>query len=351
MQDLTIIIKPVSFLCNIDCSYCYHDWLRDDNSKIVKKMTEKTVMMIFNKLAILPQKRIRIIWHGGEPLLAGIDFFEKALLAQEKYPGKFINLIQTNGTLIIPSMADIFKKGKFNVGVSIDGPKLINDSFRKRSDGKGTFDDIMKGIKTLQMAGVEVGVVSVVTNQSADEAKKIFDFFYDNNLFKMNFSPCTDAGKYSISNASWAKFLWEIFNLWLEKDDTRVKIVPIESFVQGLVGGRPTVCYYKKDCSNFLSIDYDGTVYACGRTLGNKDFRIGNILHQDFQDMLGGDDFCRIRKNTITPSNKCINCKWQSICNGGCPLQRTGDNMHYCFCETMKILLPKMNKVIQQSIS
>lgn len=349
MMPITVIVKPCFDLCNIRCDYCYHNWLKGSADGF-KRMTTETVDAMLQNLSSLPQYKVKMIWHGGEPLLAGKEFFSYVLDGQEKHPGKFINLIQTNGILLDSDWIKIFKRGRFNVGISIDGYKQLHDMLRKDKNGQGTFSDVMRGTKLLQSENIEVGTISVITKHNYKYADQIFDFLCDNQLLKMNFSPCAELNlPYHLSPVEWAEFLLGIFKRWLEKDNPNVKIIPLESFVYGLLGGEATVCYYRKECSNFLSINYNGVINACGRTLGMKDFEVGDLRKKDLISILKSDEFLRIKFRNSNLQKSCCSCKWLNVCTGGCPLHRSQDDIGgYYFCETMKIILPEMEKRIKQ---
>lgn len=353
MMPVTMVVKPCLNTCNIKCDYCYHNWLKSSVDGLTKRMTTEMVDVILQNLSSLPQQKVRMIWHGGEPLLAGKEFFAYVLDRQEKFPGKFINLIQTNGILLDSDWIKILKRGRFNVGISMDGYEQLHNMLRKDKFGKGTFSDVMRGVKLLQSENVEVGTISVITKHNYRYASQIFDFLCDNQLLKMNFSPCADSYlPYHLSPVEWAEFLLEIFECWLEKDDPIIKIIPLDSFVHSLLGGKATVCYYRKECSNFLSIDYNGVINTCGRTLGMKDYEVGDLKKRDLISILGSDEFKRIRSKNSNLPEQCLSCRWLNVCNGGCPLQRNGNNMdRYYFCETMKMILPKMEKRINEFAS
>lgn len=353
MKPITLIVKPCADLCNIKCGYCYHNWLKISGVVGNKKiMDRKMVDILFCNLESLPQKRIKIIWHGGEPLLIGKEFFYYVLEKQKNCPSKqFINLIQTNGTLIDDDWVEIFKIGKFNVGVSIDGPKHLHDILRKDKHGEGTFDNVLSGIQLIQSKNIEVGPISVITKYNYKNSKEIFNFLCDKKLLKMNFSPCVEDGlAYSLTPIEWAKFLLDVYFIWMEKDDPAIKITPLESFIHCLLGGKSTVCYYSKDCSRFISVDNEGSVYVCGRTLGIEDYKIGNLKQENINSIIVNEKSRVVNAKNSTLVDNCYSCRWLNVCNGGCPLHRGigGADAGYYFCEAMKIALPEIEKSIKR---
>jgi len=122
---------------------------------------------------------VQIVWHGGEPMLAGIGFFEN-VMSLEKKLGKgrrFENHIQTNATLISKQWASFFAKNQFKVGISLDGPKSIHDSCRVYKNGRGSFKDVMCGLDRLHNVGLAPGAIALITKSSLGHPTEIFNFF------------------------------------------------------------------------------------------------------------------------------------------------------------------------------
>jgi uncharacterized protein len=324
-------------------------------------MKEKVLKVVMRELLELQQKNMRIIWHGGEPTLTGIGFYKKMLDIQNSLitEGNSINhSIQTNGVRINQKWADFFKENDFRVGISIDGPEDIHDSQRKLLNGKGTFDKVLRAVSILQSTEVPLGVVCVVTKRSLRDPGKMLDFFCDNRIFNINFLPTGDfntGGKltdYSLTPEEWGYFLIEVFDKWISKDDPRVKIQILNSFLQGLIGGVPNLCVCKKDCTNFISINNDGRVFFCGRFMGNDEFFLGDIIKQKMCDIINGESLLGLSENISSIKQECLNCEWLNICNGGCPNHRYFPDKNvsspYYFCKSTKMILNHMSLVLPQ---
>lgn len=177
-------------------------------------------------------------------------------------------------------------------------------------------------------------------------------------LFRLNFSPTADFDgngnltDYSLTADEWGRFLIDIFDAWLEKDDVRVKIQLLDSFLQGLIGGGPGICVCQKDCTNFVSVDHDGSVFFCGRFLGDPEFKLGQITQQSLLDILNGQRIKEISHEISYMKPECLSCEWRNICNGGCPSHYySASNKFknpYYFCKSMKMILSHMNLFLSQ---
>ncbi len=123
-----LMAKPVSYQCNIACDYCFY--LEKEQStlkprKPARHMDDVTLEAYVRQyIEANPGPEVEFTWQGGEPTLAGIAFYEKAMQLQSKYAGKkrISNSIQTNGVLIDEAWAAFLAKNQFLVGLSIDGP-------------------------------------------------------------------------------------------------------------------------------------------------------------------------------------------------------------------------------------
>lgn len=119
------------------------------------------------------------LFQGGEPTLAGLDFYKGFAEIEKKYAKKgsiFHHSIQTNGLLIDDDWAKFFKKNNYLVGLSLDGPAQINDLNRVDVSGKGTFNRVIKAADALDRQGAAYNVLSVVTGKNARSAEKIYNF-------------------------------------------------------------------------------------------------------------------------------------------------------------------------------
>ena len=140
-------------------------------------MSDGVIEQMCIRLAQYPFERMRIVWHGGEPMLAGLHFYEKAVACQKKYlrNRRVINSIQTNGTLIDKQWCEFFKTNDFSVGVSLDGPRNLNTS-RTYPNGLEAFDNIIRGVENLRKYGVKYGLLSVLDKKIIGQEQSFYDF-------------------------------------------------------------------------------------------------------------------------------------------------------------------------------
>jgi uncharacterized protein len=296
----------------------------------------------------------KFLWHGGEPTLAGLDFFKKVVQLQARYgPGEdsVKNFIQTNGTTLDDDWVNFLKDHKFHVGISLDGPKAIHDVYRRDKMNSGTFGSVMEGVRKLKDAGVPLGIVCAVTKQSLNKAEELLSFFTAMGLFRINFSPVADLSEegrllpYSVTPKEWGQFLVDLFDSWIKLDRKEVKIQPLDSLIRVCLKGSANLCVLRRDCGKFMSVDLNGEVYVCGRFLGNSNFSIGNLNSSSLCQIIKSERCENVVGRVTELPEECVCCEWCNVCNSGCAYYRfmndSQRNRPY-FCQAMKTIIPHL---------
>lgn len=266
---LVNVIKP-THICNLACTYCYND---DVRRPIMD--TETLFITIRETLALARHQKIvdevDFIWHGGEPLVAGRDFFRKIIEFQSELADgiRFTNSVQTNGTLLDSTWAKQFADDGFDVSLSLDGPAEINDRFRTYRSGAGSFENTWKAIEALRAVGLNPGVCVVLTQATMNRTMEIIDFLFKHQL-GFNVIPLTLSGsardhydQLAISPSEYAAAWKSMYDRWLNAGDERY--VYGHDFVvktRAILYGKPADCIGMSNCADFnLSVDPLGDVY------------------------------------------------------------------------------------------
>ena len=182
-----LVIQPTPF-CNLDCRYCY---LPDRSSKAV--VAPQTLSNLFSQVFASGWLGdcLSVVWHAGEPLVLPVAFYRNALrIIDGLKPAEVLvtHSFQTNGTLIDEAWCDFFIEEQVNVGVSIDGPKHLNDNNRLTRSGRGTFDRTIAGIQLLRRREVPFHVISVLSLDSMLAAREMFDFYVEEGIEQVCFN-------------------------------------------------------------------------------------------------------------------------------------------------------------------
>ena len=178
-----LLAKPTGAVCNLDCKYCFFlsKEMLYPGSRF--RMADELLEIYIRQLLEAQQvPEVTIAWQGGEPTLMGLDFFKRSMEFVEKYknPGQqVLYTIQTNGTKLDDEWAAFFKQHNFLVGLSVDGPKALHDTYRVNKGGAGTFDQVMQGWEILNEHGVDVNILCTVHAANADHPLEVYHFFRD----------------------------------------------------------------------------------------------------------------------------------------------------------------------------
>lgn len=364
MRSITAIVRPVSNVCNLSCYYCYNK--RESFSRSTHIMKVDVLDSTVSSFIGSDCEIVKFLWHVGEPLLAGLDFFQNATKLQKIYTAQqsssviVRNNLQTNGLLLNKEKIEFFVSEKFHIGVSIDGPDYIHDQNRYDHFGKGSHNSVVNKIRMLKEMRGQFGALSVVTKSSLSYAHDIFDFFISEGLMDMHFSPYAEIdpetnklSKKSITAEEFGNFVIEIFEAWKILNNPSIKVRIIDNFLQGLLGGKIEVCTFARNCGHHLLVEINGDVFICGRNANDEKFHIGNITHEKISNIITSQIFQEMVERMRSISETCKKCKWLNLCKGGCNYYKMllgGDalkNTEY-FCEGYKIILEKLGNWIRQ---
>ncbi|MGH0052110.1 MAG: radical SAM protein, partial [Sphaerochaetaceae bacterium] len=278
-----MMIKPASAACNLRCDYCfYFDEVANRSSGIHPLMSEEIARNIITK-SLDSAKHCSFVFQGGEPSLAGRAFFERfvAIVSEYKKPDTTVSYaFQTNGMYIDEAWAQFFKKHEFLVGVSFDGPPRLHDIHRTDREGKKSGRRVMEGITLLQKEGVAFNILSVVTNDLAQNINVVFPYFVNHGLMYHQYIACMDplgGGKEYLSPGIYGTFLKELFDLYFAawKQGKPVSIRFFDNLVGMLAGYPPEACDMAGVCSPQYVAESNGDIYPCdfycadGQLLGN----------------------------------------------------------------------------------
>lgn len=349
-----IMLKPAGSLCNLDCNYCYYLDKADIYGGREPRMTEEMLEEVVREyIAANDVPEVTFNWHGGEPLVLGIDFYKKAIEFEQKYAGGKIihNTIQTNGTLLNREWTSLFRKHNFLVGISIDGPQDIHDRYRKDKGRNPTFDKVIRGIGLLYSAGVEFNTMSTVNKASEGRGLEVYQFLKSIGSHYMQFMPVLEHVKYpldkngkpvkgarpfivdphesgaqiapwSVSDVGFGKFMCDIFDYWVCNDVGRYYVNQFDATLANWYGVQPGTCVYAETCGGNSVIEHNGDLYPCDHFVYPK-YLLGNITEKSISDMMKSDLQVKfgIDKRNSLPS-KCRRCEWLFTCHGECPKHR-----------------------------
>lgn len=330
MPPLNLLIKPASSLCNMRCKYCFYGDVSERRSfDSFGMMSENTLETLVKRAFEYADDRLCFAFQGGEPTLAGIDFYRKLIDLEKQYNTKNIavsNSIQTNGYLIDDEWAEFFAKNGFLVGLSLDGTKEAHDSIRIDAAGKGTFDRVSAAAAVLEKHHVEFNILCVVNNFVARYPKKVYE-----NLKKyryLQFIACLDPfdGEkqiYSLKEDRYASFLKQTFDLYYRDimSGNYVSIRNFDNYINILMGKHPESCAMSGFCTCYGVVEGDGSVYPCDFYVLDQ-WKLGNVNQNSIEEMLSSTTAKHFVEASLQVSQSCRACRYYPLCRGGCRRDR-----------------------------
>ncbi|MDR2496287.1 MAG: radical SAM protein [Tannerellaceae bacterium] len=309
----TLMLVP-SMKCQAACKYCFgpHEG---------SIMTHETVDAVCKFIDLLPKTRNprKIIFHGGEPLLAGYDWFDYALCKFSR-AGNFSYSVQTNLWALDQAFVDLFLHYNVRISTSLDGGREICDSQR----GSGYFDRTMAGIHLLRNNHIDISAIATIMPHNVDRLPEILQFFDDEDI-PFTIHGAIPSMQYGYDKADLyvtSKHLQKIFDQSFNylANNPKHHIRDIEAMVQTALRNRSSICTFGNCLGEYAAISSEGEIYSCQRFCGITEFRLGSVYSiMNVNEIVESDAYIRIAaRYSDSCSPQCRECNHQEYCNGGC---------------------------------
>ena len=368
MPALSLLIKPASGNCNMRCRYCFYaDELDNREIRSYGKMSVDTMHTIVDKAMEYGDYECTIAFQGGEPTLAGLDFYRDlvAYVTAHENPKKLKihYALQTNGYLINEEWAAFLGENHFLVGVSLDGLKEIHDRYRLDAAGKGTYQRVISAIRLLEKHQVEYNILTVVTAATARNGQKIYNYFKKNHFGYQQYIECLDPigeepgqHEYSLTPEKYGEFLKSMFDAWYldMRSGTYVYNRYFENLMMIMAGQQPESCNMRGVCGKQWVFEADGSVYPCDFYALDQ-WRLGNIQENSFEEMDEKRDGLGFIQWSMRQQEDCQKCRWFGLCRNGCrrnrePVTAEHTNRNY-FCKSYQMFFeyayPRLAEIYQ----
>jgi len=319
---IKVTIKPVGDGCNLACEHCYVA----GEPKKVKRMTEDTLARLLEKSADYANK-VEVIWHGGEPLLAGIPFFKKAMKLQTELPADFHNFIQSNFTLLNDEWVDFIVENGIEAGTSLDGVPDIHNAVRHYADGRGSYEQVIAGIERLRSKGKNTGAIATFTRYMVGRHMEVYDAFKELNLW-WQLNPMLKSARNDLANKrlfitpqEYADAMIELIDKYLFDDEAPV-FDTADKYIRRLIFGAKSekIGYCPKgSCQDTnIVVDANGDVYPCVRFSEMPEANLGNVNNDSMEDIFRHPFKERMKLRSIETVEGCKECEYRKACNTGC---------------------------------
>jgi len=325
INNFNTVAKPGGNLCNLACDYCFY--LENSVSRSACAIMDDATLeaYIHNTIASTPSQEVAFCWQGGEPTLCGIGFFEKVIAFQQRHASNktIHNSLQTNGVLLNDAWALFLKEHRFLVGLSVDGPPSIHNTWRKTGSGKPTYSKVVRAIRCLQKHDVPINAMVVVSQRAEAQGKSVYRWLTQElNLRHIQFIPLVEPHTaWAVSPAGWGLFLRDAFDEWLKKDVGEVFVQFFDNLLGVWIGEPATLCTMQPTCGQSLLVEKNGDVYSCDHYVSPK-YKLGNLTQDSMLALANSPFQQRFGQEKARLSARCIACQWRFACYGGCPKHR-----------------------------
>ena len=365
MPPINILIKPASSACNMACKYCFYRDVAEHREQAFEGMLSLQKMERVIRAGMeYADHSCSFAFQGGEPTLAGLDFYRGVVELQKKYARSGLeihNAIQTNGMLIDEEWAAFLAENRFLVGLSLDGPAELHNLNRLDTMGEGTFNRVMRAARLMEKHGVEFNILCVVTGRNARSVEKIYRFYRRQGFRWLQFIPCLDSleqqrgeEKYHLSAENYGDFLIRLFDLWYEdlQHGEYISIRHLDNWLSILLGGQPEACSMTGQCAVQFVVEGDGGVYPCDFYVLDE-WRMGTVGESSFAEMQRGEVAAWFIQASLRVPNKCRRCRWYGLCRNGCRRNRMtlldGEVDRNCYCEAYQRFFSQREKQLMQA--
>lgn len=361
MPPVSILIKPSSSGCNLQCKYCFYRTTEGAQERQnLGFMRLDTLEQLVKNALSYAEGYCCFAFQGGEPTLCGLDFYQKLMELERRYNTQGLKIehtIQTNGVLLDDEWAAFFAKNDFLVGLSLDGPRKINDAFRVKTDGSNTFDKIMSAAALLKNHGASFNILSVITSRAAEHPEHLYRFFKKQGFDYLQFIPCIDeqpgsSASYSLRPGQYGTFLSRVFDLWADDFNAgrKIDIRFFSNLVQMAAGYAPEACGMCGHCTPYPVVEGDGSVYPCDFYVSEQ-WRLGTVWER-FADLLESEKAHQFVATSEPVHESCRTCEHFDLCRGGCRRWRepvtTGIPALNCLCEDYKFFFNHSKSKIRE---
>ena len=360
MKGMHVLAKPIGPVCDINCTYCFYLEKRALFGKTEHYRMPDDVLAAYIEQYIeaQPTPVVEFTWHGGEPTLLGVEFFRRVVELQQPFRDRkeIKNSLQTNGMRLTDEWCEFFKANDFFIGVSLDGPQAIHDTYRKDRHGAGTFERVMDGIRLLQKHQVEFNALACVGRETALHPLEVYRFFRDAGVRYIQFTPIierlpdaptqarglwlappavldraepnTQVTPWTVEPEKYGDFLVAIYEEWVRHDVGEMFVMNFEWALNAWLGNDSPICIFSRRCGRAVALEHNGNVYACDHYV-YPEYQLGNVLKDKLGAMVDESVASGFgpHKETSLP-RWCRECEVLTSCWGGCPKHRFATSPH-----------------------
>lgn len=359
----SLLIKPVSALCNLSCPYCFYVDRESDPYKAVagRKMDDETLERLVDTYLFYAGPEAVFAFQGGEPTLAGLRFYQRLVELQMKCGrgGQVVsNSLQTNGVLLDDAWCEFLKQYNWLIGLSLDGPQEIHDRYRPDRGGQPTWARTMHALDLLKKHGVNFSILCVLSQANIEQPRELYRFLRSAGADSIQYIPLAEfdaEGKplpFALRPEQYGQFMSETFDVWWpERRSVRLRY--FDNIAEALAGQKPGNCTLHSTCDSYAVVEYNGDVYPCDFFV-EQAWKLGNIHENSWPEIARARRRAEFAATKTLPAAECQVCEFASVCKGGCPKLRQGPQRRFedldYFCPSYKTIFRKVIAPLKRDV-
>lgn len=360
----SLLIKPASAVCNLDCAYCFYLDRDADPYKALpaRRMTDETLERLVDTYLFYSYPNSVFAFQGGEPTLAGLPFFEKLCRLQKDLGrnGQSVsNALQTNAMRIDKDWCGLFREYNWLLGVSLDGPQAEHDLYRFDKGGQATWRKVVNSVELLRKEKVEFNILCVLSQANVGRPRELYRFFRGLGVDNIQYIPLAEFepdGRpmpFTVTPEQYGRFLCETFDVWWP-ERRKVRIRFFDNLAEAVAGQKPGTCTMHETCDSYVVVEYNGDVYPCDFFV-EKDWKLGNVNLDSWAEIARRAKRYSFASKKTLAHPECQVCEYQSICHGGCPKFRHGPHRRFedldYFCPAYKTIFAKAAGPLRKEVA
>ncbi|MEM4229223.1 MAG: SPASM domain-containing protein [Thermoproteota archaeon] len=328
----TFIEFHVTEACNLNCKYCFvpEKYRQSIRMTMNENQIRNVITKVLNYVDTIEDKNynVAISFQGGEALLCKEILME--IIEDYSDEKRLEFTFQTNATLIDEIFLDFCINKNITLGISLDGPKEMNDMTRVYPDGKGSFDRIFNTIELMKNKGIRPDVITVVTKFNVKNLSKIIQFYHKTKIQSVLLNPVEPLNKMALSliptfeelSSYYEKAIRSVLKINVENPQNRIIIRNVQELIMCLISDVIPRSCYMSPCGAarlMFAISASGDVYPCGGFESFPEMRLGNVFDMEINEILQSDIAKLLRSRDVNKINPCNSCAFKRLCCANCP--------------------------------
>jgi uncharacterized protein len=326
----TLILKLVGY-CDLACRYCYDFHAPTYSRRLSEEYARKAIVESLARSGPL----LRILFHGGEPLMAMDQIRALVPFAREAAceAGRAVKFsVQTNGRHFSPETVHFLLENDFSIGVSLDGPHELNDLYRVDHAGGGHFAEIETALRSNPRLLSAVGVLTTVTSANVARLRDSANYFRDLGIRSWDTTLFQPLGRAADSSTDFAppadaviRSYFALFDAVEAGEFDGMAVMPVLRYVRNVLSTERRSMCLRDACGaarDLVSISVDGAIESCD-CIADRALSLGRMDGEGIAAALESPLAEAIRGRSTSTLSPCRECDWRSFCGGTC-LARSG---------------------------